>query len=329
MKAVQITRFGGPEVLELVELPLPVVAPGQLLVKVGAAGVNFAETLMRENRYALTPPLPSVLGSEVAGIVDTVGAGVTGFAPGERVIAPLFAANVYFGGYAEYVAIDARWAVPVPDAVAWDAALALTVQGLSALHLVRGRPLDNKTVLVSAAAGGVGSLLVQLAKRAGARRVIAAASTEEKRAFALSLGADAAVDYTQADWLDALRQAGGDQGPDVIFESTGGSVTTACLQALAPRGEVIIYGSLNIQEFHIGVPELLGLIFNNQSVTGFALAPLLTPQNLRADLEELFALNVSGALQVKIGGSYPLAQAADAHKVLQSRGTIGKIVLLP
>lgn len=329
MKAIQITRFGGPDVLETINLAAPEAGVGQLLVKVRAAGVNFAETLMRENRYAITPPLPSILGSEVAGTVEAMGQGVEGFTCGQRVVAPLFATGVFFGGYAEYAVIDASWAAPLPEAISFETAVALTVQGLSALHLVNGRALSGKAALVSAAGGGVGSLLVQLARRAGARRVIAAASTAEKRAFALSLGADAAIDYTQANWLDSLRQATDGAGPDIVFESTGGSVTMASLQALAPHGEIVIYGSLNIQEFHLGVPELLGLIFKNQSLTGFAVAPLLNPDALRAGLEELFALVASGTLKVRIGGVYPLDQAAEAHAALQNRGVIGKLVLRP
>lgn len=327
MKAIQIARFGGPEVLQTVDLPTPEAGPGQALVKVQAAGVNFADTLMRQNRYALTPPLPSVLGSEVAGTVAALGDDVTGFTIGQRVIAPLFAAGIHFGGYAEYAAIDATWLAPVPDSISFETALALTVQGLSALYLAEGRALEGRRILISAAAGGVGSILVQLAKRAGAQTVVAAASTAEKRALTLALGADVAVDYTADDWPDRLADATSGAGPDVIFESTGGAITMAGLQALAPQGEMVIFGALNIQSFQLGVPNLLGLIFKNQSVTGFALAPLLTPDGLRAGLARLFTLVIEGSLRVKIGGLYPMDAIAEAHRAIEGRATTGKIIL--
>jgi NADPH:quinone reductase len=326
MRAVQLTRFGGPEVLELVETDLPVPGPGQALVRTAAAGINFFETLMRENRYAVTPELPTVLGVEAAGTVAAIGPGVTSPEVGARVAVPLFVASHPFGGYADYVLAEASSLVPLPDALGFDQAVALIVQGLTALHLTRLAPPAGRAVLISAAAGGVGTLLLQLARRAGARTVIAAASTQEKRELALSLGADLAVDYTRPGWLDEVRAAG---GADIIYESVGGAVTTASLDALAPLGRLVVYGALNIQGFAFGVPELKSLIFRNLSLTGFALLPHLTPETLRADLAELFDLTVSGDLRVTIGGTYPLARAADAHRALGDRKTVGKLVLVP
>lgn len=329
MKAVQVSRFGGPEVLEIVETPTPMPGTGQVLIRVHAAGVNFAETLMRQNRYAVTPQLPTVLGTEVAGTIDALGDGVSGMAIGARVAAPLFATGMYFGGYADYVLIDAALVAPLPDALSFAEATALMVQGLTALYLTKQAPPEGKTVLINAAAGGVGSLLVQLAKRKGAKIVIAAASTAQKLDFARSLGADAGGDYTQANWVEQARAASGGNGPDIIYESVGGAVTKACLDALAPLGELVVYGALNIQGFQLGVPELLGLIFKNQSVTGFAFAPLLTPESLKKSLAELFDLAARGELKVTIGGTYPLERAADAHRALEGRRTIGKLVLVP
>ena len=327
-RAVRIRRFGGPDVLEVVENPAPEPGPGQVLVRVHAAGVNLAEALMRQNRYAVTPELPTVLGSEAAGTVEGLGPGVVGPAVGTRVAAPLFAQGSLLGGYADHVLIDASLAVPLPDALPFAEATALMVQGLTALYLTRQAPPRGKTVLVSAAAGGVGSLLVQLSKRAGAKAVIAAASTSEKLEFARALGADAGVDYTRLDWVERARAASGG-GPDIVYESVGGAVTGAGLAALAPLGELVVYGALNIQEFQLGVPELLGLIFKNQSVTGFALAPLLTPEGLKAGLAELFDLAVRSQLKVTIGGRYPLESAGEAHRALESRRTVAKLVLIP
>jgi NADPH2:quinone reductase len=326
MKAVQISRFGGPEVLEVVELPTPIPGPGQLLVKVRSIGVNLADTLTRMNRYAVTPPLPAILGAEAAGVVEAKGADVRGFAIGQRVAAPLFVASG-FGAYAEFVVIDAGLAVLLPDEISFEQAAALPIQGLTALYLTRQAPPKGKTVLITAAAGGVGSLLVQLAKRAGARAVIAGASSAQKLEFARSLGADAGVNYTNQNWIDELRGLTGGNGPDIIYESVGHEVTKASLAALAPLGQIVIYGALNIQSFQLGVPELLGLIFKNQSLTGFAFAPLLSPEGLRAGLDELFGLVTKGKLVATIGGRYPLAEASQAHSALEGRGTIGKLVL--
>ena len=327
MRVVQMSRFGGPEVLDIVEAAVPMPGKGEVLVRVRAAGVNFADTLMRQNKYALTPPLPSVLGHEVAGTVERLGDGVDNILRGARVAAPLFGAGVWFGGYSEYVLIDADFVTPLPDELSFETAAALMVQGLTALYLTKRVNLQGKTVLVNAAAGGVGTLLVQLAKRAGAKSVIAAASTKLKLDLARSVGADIGINYTNRNWNEELLVATGGNGPDVIYESVGGSVTTTSLETLAPLGEIFIYGALNIQSFQLGIPELLRLIFKNQSITGFALAPLLSAATLRSGLLELFDLAVTGQLKITIGGSYPLEQATEAHRNLEERRTTGKIVL--
>jgi len=328
MNAVRISRFGGPEVLEIAEVPTPLPGPGQVLVRVRAAGINFADTLMRRNRYAVTPELPAILGTEIAGIVEKIGVAVSGIEVGMRVASPLFVGGQHVGGYVDYVVVDAGLLAPLPSSLPFEVATALMVQGLTALYLTRQIPPRGKTVLVNAAAGGVGSLLVQLAKRAGAKAVIAAAGTDEKLDFTRSLGADACVNYTRSGWVELARSASGG-GPDIIYESAGGDVTKASLEALAPSGELVVYGALNIQEFQLGVPELLGLIFKNQSVTGFALAPLLTPDSAKVALAELFELAVRRELKVTIGGTYPFHHAAEAHRALEERRTTGKLVLMP
>lgn len=330
MRQVQFRRFGGPEVLQVVEMPTPHPARGQALVRVRAAGINFAETLMRQNRYAVTPELPAVPGTEIAGTIESLGDGPgNGFAPGARVAAPLFATGAMVGGYADHVVVDTSLLVPLPDGLSFDAATALMIQGLTALYLTRQIPPTGKSVLVTAAAGGVGSLLVQLAKRGGAKTVVAAASSEGKLDFARSLGADAGVDYTRPEWVDEARAASDGAGPDIIYEFAGGDITKGCFAALARGGELVVYGALNIQGFQFGVPDLVSLIFKNQSLTGFALPTLLTADSLTAGLTELFELAVRGNLKVKIGGIYPLEGAAEAHRALEGRGTTGKLVLAP
>jgi len=329
MKIVSLSRFGGPEVLSLAEQPMPEPGPGQILIKVAAAGINFADILSRQNLYAVTPPLPSVPGSEVAGTVAELGSGVRGLAVGQRVAGPLFAIGRYDGGYAEYAVIDAAYAVPLPDGVGFAEANALMVQGLTAYYLLRQAPAAGKSVLVTAAAGGVGSILVQLAKRAGASKVVAVAGSPEKLDFARSLGAEIAISYRDADWSQKVRDALGGTGPDVIYDSVGGDITREGLKLLAPLGQMVIFGALNIQDFQLNIPDLLGLIFNNQSLTGFAVAPLLDAASLRRSLDELFGLVLSGELKVTIGGAYPLAEVAEAHRAVESRSTIGKVVLQP
>lgn len=331
MKAIQLRRFGNPDVLDYIDVPTPVPGPGEVLVRVHAAGVNFADTLMRQDRYAITPPLPAILGSEVAGTIAALGVDVDAntIAVGTRVAAPLFAANISLGGYAEFVVVPVDYIVPLPDNLSFDQATALMVQGLTAAYLIKQVPPAGKTVLATGAAGGVGSFLVQLARQAGARHIVAAASSEQKLAFTRSLGADVGIDYTDPHWTVSLNAALGGAGPDIIYESVGGTITMDGLAALAPLGQMVIYGALNIQQFALGVPDLLGLIFKNQSITGFALVPLLTPGSLKRELGALFDDAAQGLLTVTIGGVYPLADAADAHRALEARNTIGKLILVP
>jgi len=200
------------------------------------------------------------------------------------------------------------------------------VQGLTARHLVRRSPPRGRTVLVTAAAGGVGSLLLQLARRAGAERIIAVAGGREKLDAARNLGADLGIDYREPGWAARVQDATGGLGADIVYDTVGGAVTKACLDILAPCGE-LVFGALG--RFELTAAELEGMLFRNQSLKGFALLPLLTPESLRADLAELFALAAAGSLAVTVGGSYRLDQAAEAHRALENRHSIGKIVLVP
>jgi NADPH2:quinone reductase len=326
MKAVQFSRFGGPEVLETVELPTPQPGPGEVLVRVRAAGVNYFETLMRRNVYAVTPELPMVPGVEVAGEIEAVGQGVDAALIEARVAVPMFAIGRPAGGYAEYVAIEAASVVKLPDSLSFEHAVALLVQGLTALHLVRRSPPLGRTVLVTAAAGGVGSLLLQIARRGGAERIIAVAGGREKLDIARHLGADLGVDYGEPGWAAMVRDATGGAGVDIVYDTVGGAVTKACHDTLAPAGE-LAFGALG--RFELTAAELERMLFRNQSLKGFALLPLLTPESLRADLAELFGLAATGTLTVTVGGRYRLDQAAEAHRVLEERRSTGKIVLVP
>jgi NADPH2:quinone reductase len=306
-------------------MPMPALGPDEVLVRVQAAGINFFEVLMRQDRYAVTPDLPMMPGVEAAGVIEEIGHNIGHLSVGTRVAVPLFAIG-RSGGYAEYVTVDAEATVPVPDGLSFEAATALMVQGLTALHLVRRSPPNDKIVLVNAAAGGVGSLLVQLARNNGARLVLAAAGSDEKRRLALSLGADIAIDYSSPDWVDRVREATGDNGADIVYEVIGGSFTKACLDALAPGGD-LVFSALG--RFGLDQAAFEDMFARNQSLKGFALLPLLTPDGMRSDLAWLFDQAVEGRLKVVQGGRYPLDRVADAHRALEDRGTVGKVILLP
>ena len=315
MRAVVITDFGGPDVLELVEdHPQPEPAEGQVLIKVSRAGINFADTHARENSYLSSYELPLIPGGEVAGEVD-----------GQRVVAVLGT-----GGYAEYAVAPKQAVFPLPDGVSDMAALALVIQGLSAWHLLRtsAHLADGESVVVHAAAGGVGSLAVQLAKRYGAGRVIATASTEEKRALALELGADVAVDANAEDLKGALREANGGAKVDIVLEMAGGRVFDQSLYALAPFGRLVTYGQASRESNTLSSGALMA---RSQAVIGFWLVHCFTrPQEMIAEpLDELFGLVASGDLRVIEGGEYGLSEARRAHEDMQARRTSGKLVLDP
>jgi len=329
MKSIVLSRFGGPDVLSVQDGPAPTPAAGEALVRVAAAGVNFADTLMRRDAYVMSPPLPVVLGSEAAGVVTAVGAGVDAGWIGRRVAAPLFASNVHFGAYAEAVTIDARFLVALPDGIDDATAVALQAQGLSARHLVMQADPKGASVLVTAAAGGVGSLLIQLARLAGASTVVAAASSAAKLDLARSLGADAVVDYSKPGWDDAVLAATGGNGPDVIYDSVGGAITTRCLELLAPRGRALLYGALNPAAFSLGGADLVRMVFKNQWLGGFALVPQIDAEAVRTGLDALFDAVARGDLVVLSGGTFPFSRVGEAHAALEGRRTVGKVVLVP
>jgi NADPH:quinone reductase len=326
MRAVRLSRFGGPEVMECVELPKPVAGRGEILVRVEAAGVNFFETLLRADQYAVTPHLPMVLGVEAVGVVEAHGDEVTTPSLGIRVAVPLFATSRPSGGYADYVAIEAAWAVPVPDGVSAQTATALMVQGLSALHLIRRSSPKGRSVLVTAAAGGLGSLVVQLVKAAGASRVIALASSAEKLTLTKALGSDEGIDYTQSGWPAQVRAMTETAGADIVYDLVGGPVSSSCLEALAEGGE-LVFAALG--RFGLGPDDLRQIMAKNQSIRGFALLPLLTQESLKADLAHLLELARTRKLSVLAGEAFPLDRAAEAHHALEGRRTTGKVVLRP
>jgi NADPH2:quinone reductase len=321
MRAVQIQEFGGPEVLELVDLPVPDPGQGEALVKVSRAGINFADTHARENAYLAKYELPLVPGAEVAGSVER---STDDLDPGDRVVALLTT-----GGYAEYALVPRRTMFPIPTGVSDEVALALILQGLTAWHLYRtaARLGGGETVVVHAAAGGVGTLAVQLAKPLGAGRVIATASTEDKRALALELGADAAVDTNADDLAGALREANGGERVDVVLEMAGGRVFDQSLEALAPFGRLVTYGIASRETNEVSSGALLR---GSKAVIGFWLAHCLRKQSMiEAPMADLFERAARGELVPHVTETYPMSEVRRAHEDLQARRTTGKLLLDP
>jgi NADPH:quinone reductase len=313
MRAIQVSRFGGPEVLEVVDVPAPEPRDGQLLVEVSSAGINYADTHQTADDYLAPQTLPFVPGAEVVGRT----------ADGRRVVCALGK-----GGYAEQALASPATTFPLAGEVDDTTALALVVQGTTAWHLLRTsvRFAPGESVVVHAAAGGVGSLAVQLAKEFGAARVIATASTSEKRDLARDLGADVALDPETDDLTGALVEANGGHPVDIVLEMVGGRVFDASMAALAPFGRLATYGMASRTP-----PSPLDtgrLMASSRAVIGFWLVHALRlPGGLRPAMEELLDLHTAGRLRVLDGGRYPLADARAAHEDLRARRTTGKLTL--
>jgi NADPH:quinone reductase len=324
MKAIQLKEYGGPEVLNLVEAERPVPTGRQVLIEVKAVGVNYADTARRQGQYVIPTPLPFTPGAEVAGIVAEVGDEVTNIKPGARVVT-----LIESGGYAEFVLADERGMIPLPGQIDFKTAAALPLQGLSAYHVLKtmGRLEPGETVLVHAAAGGVGTIAVQLAKIFGAGKVIATASTEEKLGLAREMGADVLVNYSEAGWEQKVLEATGGKGVDVALEMAGGDIFYKTLKCLAAFGRLVIYGVASGEQSKFNPSSLMA---RNQSVIGFFLPQIMKRQDLLASsTRELFQYVGEGRLKLTIGGVYPLEEAGKVHRMLQGRQTIGKLILEP
>ena len=319
MRAIQVTRFGGPEVLEIAELPDPEPGAGELLLQVTGCGVNYADTHQAEDSYLAKQSLPFVPGTEVIGLADD-GRRLCGFVSRG-------------GGYAELAVVHEGSVFEVPANVSDGAALALLVHGLTAYHLLRtsARLAAGESVVVHAAAGGVGSLAVQLAKRWDAGRVIAVASTPEKRELALSLGADVAVDSNASDLTTALREANGGAKVDVVLEMVGGATFDASLRALGTFGRLVTFGTASRQEPTPVNPS--ALMVGSKSIIGFWLVNAMSGRRaatmVALPLRELVTMAAQGQLKPQVGRAYPLADARRAHEDMRARATTGKVVLAP
>jgi NADPH2:quinone reductase len=322
MLAIRIHETGGPEKLHAEDIAVPTPAAGEVRIQVEAAGLNFIDTYQRSGLYAV--PLPFTLGAEIAGIVSALGAGVTEFALGDRV-----ATAKASGGYAAEALAPAAHVVKIPAGVTTSTAAALMLQGLTAHYLVTDtfalKPGD--TALIHAAAGGVGLLLVQLAKRRGAR-VIATVGTEEKVALARAAGADEVVIYTRDNFTTAARNFTGGRGVDVVYDAVGKDTFTGSIDSLRPRGMLVSFGNASGP-----VPPFAPLLLAQKGSLFFTRPTLVhytqTSAELRARTDELFGAVLAGMLQVRIGATFKLTAAAEAHRALESRNTTGKVLLVP
>ncbi len=315
MRAIQMTEFGGPEVLRPVELPRPEPRAGEVLIRVSRAGVNFADTHTRTNSYVRKATLPLVPGGEVAGVREDTG---------ERVVA-----LTGVGGYAEYATAPAEQVFPIPGGLDYGVALALLLQGTTAWHMYRtaARVGEGESVVVHSAAGGVGSLAVQLGRVFGARPVIGTASSEERRALAVELGADVAIEPAPEGLTERLLQANGGKPVDVVFDMSGGAAFEASYDALAPFGRIVVCGISTQEPNRISSGSLLR---HSRSIVGFYVFHCLErPGMFDEALSDLFARAVRGELRVVVGNTYALSDAAQAHVDLLGRRTQGKLLLDP
>ncbi|GAA0873270.1 zinc-binding dehydrogenase [Gangjinia marincola] len=323
MQQIRIEDYGSPEVLKIVETEIPSPNAGEVLVKVKTIGVNYSDILRRENTYFQETPLPYVLGTEAVGEIVAVGEGVTvPYVDGTTVLAIL----PYSGGYSEYVTAVAQYCVPLPPEIDIEKATAIFVQGTTAQLMISqvAKDLKDRTVLVNASAGGVGSLLVQLAKLKGAT-VIGAGSSDAKLETSKNLGADLTVNYSKSDWSKKVKEMTDGQGVDLVFEMVGGDVYNQSLKSLKPGGHIIVFGCAGGVQGTIH-PEFF--VDENITQSGFNLAYFINNKMelWQQALETVIGLLMQGKLQVNIT-RYAFAKAKQAHIDIENRKTTGKVIL--
>lgn len=335
MQAIQMSAFGGPEVLELVEIERPRPGSGQILIRVESAAVNFADIMRRRNdAYPFPTPLPFVPGSEVAGIIEALGDGVDGPPIGT----PVFAVVGGDGssGYAQFALADAQQVIPIPDGVTPDQAAGIVIAGTTAMLTLtdKARLQPGESVLIGGAGGGVGTLAIQIAKTLGAGTIIGLASSDAKQQAALDAGADHVVDPTQPGWETIARQHAGGIGVDVVLEMSGGDVFAKGLSILAPFGRFVVYGiasgepgvfSKEAQHQFLYTPSM------NQSIHVFNIGLYfgMKPATAVEAMTQLIGMVASGHVTVHVGETLPLASAAEAHRRIEARQTTGKVILHP
>lgn len=322
MKAIRINVTGGPEVMHLEEIATPTPNAGEVLIKVEASGINFADLAQREGAYLTRTRTPMTPGSEIAGTVAALGTGVNSPVVGTRVAA------FCNGGYAEYAVTQANMVIPIPPNIDFVHAAAFPVQGITAYQLLResARIQPGESVLVHAAAGGVGTLAIQLAKLMGAGTVIGTASNSMKLDLIRRLGADVAINYTEQDWVEQVKNATDGKGVDIILEMVGGQIAELSLQCLAPFGRMVVFGAASSQIIQFSGIQLM---YKNQAIIGYWLTSQLSrPDRIAQAIMDLMQYLSNGKLEIIVGNSFPLEKAAEAHKAIAERKTTGKVVLV-
>ena len=322
MKAVLFDRLGGPEVMKLGDAPTPEVRPGKVLIKNHAVGINFADTLFRQGEYVMQPKFPDIPGLEASGVVEAVGEGVEGIKAGDRVAA------IGIKTYAEYSLMSAKQVILLPDSVSFEEGAAFPIQVLTAYHMLYTSHAitADQTVIVHAAAGGVGIVAVQIAKAAGAR-VIGTVSSAEKAALVKEYGADEVINYATHDFSEETLKLTDGKGVDLILDAVGKPTLEKGLTCVAPFGHLILYGRAG------GAPDALNLFSLFQKsikVSGFILYTVSAMPGVhkKGSLQSLKLMD-EGKLKLLIGKSFPLAEAAQAHRHMESRQSVGKLVLIP
>jgi NADPH:quinone reductase len=322
MRRVRFYEYGGPDVLRVEEADIPAPGAGQVRVRTEAIGANFVDTLFRRGTSNIFKrPLPGDLTGDVVGIVDAIGPDVTTAAVGDRVAALADPA------FADYVLTDANWLAPVPDSLDTAMASMLPLAAPVALRVLRtGQLRAGETVLVHAAAGGIGHLAVQLATLLGAGTVIATASTPAKLDFARAQGADIAINYTDPDWTDQIRTAA-PGGVDVIADSIGGEVTRQSFDLLAPFGRIVLYGAASGEPADVPFRSIVPLKY----VAGFSLLAwrAARPEHAREEMTELAGYARDGRLRTNLHATFPLAETATAHQIMENRTHLGRILITP
>ncbi len=324
MHAIVCHQHGSPDVMQFEETPTPVPATREVLIESEAIGVNFVDTMRRSGRHPSAPTTPFTPGIEVCGRIVAIGDRVERFQEGDRVIGRC----VTHGAYAEFVLTEERFTVSCPEDIPAAEAAALFVNGQTAYHALvsTGKVKSGETVLITAAAGGVGLCAIQIAKTCGAH-VVALTGSGDKLSLAEEFGADAAVNYTEAKWPKRVLGYTEGRGADLILESVGGKIANGCLECWVPGGRMVVFGKASGEPAIITTNELL---FGNRSVFGLAVGIVLEDETLmREAMDQLFDWHSHDQLRAKVGKTYPLSEAAAAHAALENRQTVGKIVLLP
>jgi NADPH:quinone reductase len=322
MKAILFDHAGGPEVMHLADVPKPEAISGTILVRNRAIGINFADVMFRRGEYSMRPTLPDTPGFEAAGVVEAVGAGVETFKTGTRV------AGIGIKAYAEYFIVSAATAIPLPEFMSFEHGAAFPIQVLTAWHMLHTvhHARAGETVVVHSAAGGVGIVAIQIAKAAGAR-VIGTVSSDVKAKLANEYGADEVVNYATQNFADEVMRLTDSKGADLILDAVGKPTVEKGFQCLKPFGHLILYGAAG------GQPDpasLMGIREKSLTLSAFGLPTVFSlPETWRRGVDGAMQLIREGKLRLLVGRTFPLAQAAEAHRFIESRESVGKLVLIP